>query len=183
MMTDVCVINETINFLFEWILRKFYGRYGDLIQQYEVSLYWHSDPWPGTVTSQMIKLSSNSMTLRPSLTFIELWVVSMEHLQRVWHASRTRLHFRTPGSVPFIWLAYTPIVKTSFTDLAVSILDFSPWISLGTFSILLQARVIFAVISTFFFCFSSSLFTLLSHFLLVFCGTGFTASLVMLYFP
>ena len=29
-----------------------------------------------------------------------LWVVSMEHLQRVWHASRERLHFRTPGSVP-----------------------------------------------------------------------------------
>ena len=29
-----------------------------------------------------------------------LWVVSMEHLQRVWHASRERLPFRTPGSVP-----------------------------------------------------------------------------------
>ena len=26
--------------------------------------------------------------------------VSMEHLQRVWHASRERLPFRTPGSVP-----------------------------------------------------------------------------------
>ena len=29
-----------------------------------------------------------------------LWVVSIEHLQRVWHASRERLPFRTPGSVP-----------------------------------------------------------------------------------
>ena len=28
------------------------------------------------------------------------WVVSMEHLQRMWHASRERLPFRTPGSVP-----------------------------------------------------------------------------------
>ena len=24
----------------------------------------------------------------------------MEHLRRVWHASRERLHFRAPGSVP-----------------------------------------------------------------------------------
>ena len=26
--------------------------------------------------------------------------ISMEHLQRVWHTSRERLPFRTPGSVP-----------------------------------------------------------------------------------
>ena len=59
---------------------------------------WHSDPWP-TVTSQLIRLSTNFMTLIPSLTFTDLWVVSMEHLQRVLHASRERLPFRTPGSV------------------------------------------------------------------------------------
>ena len=59
---------------------------------------WHADPWP-TVTSQPIRLSINFMTLIPSLTFTELWVVSMEHLQRVLHASRERLPFRTPGSV------------------------------------------------------------------------------------
>ena len=40
------------------------------------------------------------MTLIPSLTFTELWVVSMEHLQRVWYASRERLPFRTLCSVP-----------------------------------------------------------------------------------
>ena len=60
---------------------------------------WHSDPRP-TVTSQTIRLSTNFMTFIPSLTFTELWVVSMEHLQRVWLASRERLPFRTPGSVP-----------------------------------------------------------------------------------
>ena len=43
---------------------------------------WHSDPWP-TVTSQSIRLSTNVMTFIPNLTFTELWVVSMEHLQRV----------------------------------------------------------------------------------------------------
>ena len=40
------------------------------------------------------------MTFIPSLTFTELWVVFIEHLQRMWHASRERLPFRTPGSAP-----------------------------------------------------------------------------------
>ena len=37
----------------------------------------------------------------PSLTFTELRMVSIEHLQGVWHASRARLTFRTPDSVMF----------------------------------------------------------------------------------
>ena len=44
--------------------------------------------------------SGSFMTLIPTLTFTELRVVSMKHLQRMWHASRERLPFRTPGSVP-----------------------------------------------------------------------------------
>ena len=60
---------------------------------------WHSDPWP-TVTFQQIRLSTNSIALIPTLTFTESWVVSIEHLQRMWHASRERLPFRTPGSAP-----------------------------------------------------------------------------------
>ena len=47
---------------------------GDLIQHYEVSLSrmfkWHSDPWP-TVTSLPIRLSTNFMTMIPSLTFTD----------------------------------------------------------------------------------------------------------------
>ena len=62
----------------------------------------------------------------------------MEHLQRVWHASRERLPFRTPGSVPILGLASAPIVETKFLELAMSLLDFSPRIPLGTFSILLH---------------------------------------------
>ena len=57
-------------------------------------------PWPDTMTSQPIRLSTNFMTLIPSLTFAELWVVSMEHLQWVWHASRERLPFQTSYSIP-----------------------------------------------------------------------------------
>ena len=63
------------------------------------NVMWHSDPWP-TVTSQPIRLSTNFMTLIPRLTFTELWVVSKEHLQRVWHVSGESLAFRTLGSVP-----------------------------------------------------------------------------------
>ena len=33
-----------------------------------------------------------------------------------------------------------PIVETSFTEIAISLLDFSPWIPLGTFSMLLNTR-------------------------------------------
>ena len=62
----------------------------------------------------------------------------MEHLQRVWHASRERLPFRTPGSVPILGLANALIVETKFLELAMSLLDFSPRIPLGTFSVLLQ---------------------------------------------
>ena len=68
-----------------------------------MNVKWHSDPWP-TVTSVPIRMSTNFMTLITSLTFTELWGVSMEHLQQVMHASRERLFFRIPGSVDFLVL-------------------------------------------------------------------------------
>ena len=54
---------------------------------------------PGLAFLIFIFIFTNFMTFIPSLAFTELWVVSMEHLQRVWLASRERLPFRTPGSV------------------------------------------------------------------------------------
>ena len=94
--------------------RKFWGRYGDLIEQYEVSLsrmlneiltldqfHWlpYRSDFPPIV-----------MTLILGLTFTELRVVSMEHFQLVLLASRERLPFRTPE------FAYAQIVETSFTE-------------------------------------------------------------------
>ena len=38
---------------------------------------------------------------------------------------------------PFLELACAPIVETKFLELAMSLLNFSPWIPLDTFSILL----------------------------------------------
>ena len=82
--------------------RKFYGRYGDLIQQYEVSLSRMLNDIL-TLDQQWLPNQSDfppiSWPLLPTLTFTELRVVSIEHLQRVWHASRECLPFRTPGSV------------------------------------------------------------------------------------
>ena len=89
------------------------------------------------MTSQPIRLSTNFMTLIPTLNFTELWVVSMEHLQRAWHASRNAYpsgHLVPPP--PILGLACAPIVETRFLELAMSLLDFSPRIPLGTFSIL-----------------------------------------------
>ena len=42
----------------------------------------------------------------------------------------------TPGSVPILGLASAPILETKFPELVMSLLDFSPRIPLGTFSIL-----------------------------------------------
>ena len=67
------------------------------------------------MTSQPIRLSPNFMTLIPSLTFAELWVVSREHFQRVWYARRNAyspyIWFR-----PFLGLAHALIVETIFPE-------------------------------------------------------------------
>ena len=68
------------------------------------------------------------MTLIPTLTLTELRQVCMEHLLRgVACKKRERLFFRTPVP-PFLGLAYAPIVETRFLELAMSLLDFSPWL-------------------------------------------------------
>ena len=83
------------------------------------------------------RLYTDLMTV-PGLTFTELrgfhWacVTVVTCQQGVLTLSDT--WFRQP----FLGLAWTPIVKTRFLDFAVSLLDFSPWIFLGTVSILLQ---------------------------------------------
>ena len=64
----------------------------------------------------------------------------MKHLQRVWHASKERLPFGHLVPSPILGLANAPIVETKFLELAMSLLDFSPRIPLGTFSILLSTN-------------------------------------------
>ena len=105
-------------------LRSIRGSYSAIWSMPLTNVKWHSDPWP-TMPSHPIRPSIIFTTSIPSLTFTELWVVSMEHLQRVWLASSKRLPFRTSDSAPppFLELACAPIVETRFLELAISLLD------------------------------------------------------------
>ena len=91
-------------------LRKFNGRYGDLIKQYEVSLSQMLNDilWPDHIQWQ----HPTEQTLYRTRPFTEFWVVSIEYLRRVWHADRGRLLLRTPGPVP-LGLAYILLVETN----------------------------------------------------------------------
>ena len=82
----------------------------DLIKQYEVSLTQMLNDilWPDRIQWQ----PPTDQTLYRTRPFTEFWVVSIEHLRRVWHADRGRLLLRTPGSVP-LGLAYVLLVETN----------------------------------------------------------------------
>ena len=91
-------------------LRKFNGRYGDLIKQYEVSL---SQMLNDILWSDHIQWQPpTDQNLYRTRLFTEFLVVSMEHLRRVWYANRGRLLLRTPGPVP-LGLAYVLLVETN----------------------------------------------------------------------
>ena len=120
--------------------RMFYGWYGDLIQQNEVSL---------------------SRMLNDILTLDQQWLPNQSDFPPIswpWYRLWPSPNFEWfPWSIcngcgmpagnacpsghlvpsPILGLAYAQIVETEFLELAMSLLDFSPRIPLGTFSILL----------------------------------------------
>ena len=57
-------------------------------------------------------LPPTDQTLYRTWPLSEFWVVSIEHLRRVWHADRGCLLLRTPGPVP-LGLAYVLLVETN----------------------------------------------------------------------
>ena len=70
-----------LEFVIQEVLWSIRGSYSAIWSFPLTNVKWHSDPWP-TVTTQPIRLSTNFMTFLPTLTFTELRVVSMDHLQR-----------------------------------------------------------------------------------------------------
>ena len=54
------------------------------------------------------------MALIPNLTFTESLEVSMDRLRRIWDASKERLPFQAPASVPFLELEYVVIIENIF---------------------------------------------------------------------
>ena len=142
MLLDVfALIQPYIQTHFKSTFRKFYGRSGDLIQQYKVSL---------------------SRMLNGILTLDQLqWLPYQSDFSTIlwpWHRAWPSPNYEWfPWSIcngcympaenaypsghlisPLLGLPYAPIVETSFPALDLYFLDSSPWISLGIFSILLQ---------------------------------------------
>ena len=124
--------------------RKFYGRYGDLVEQYGVTLSRMLNDIL-TLDQQWLPYRSDFPPISwplyrawPSPTYEWFpWSIC-----NGWLASRERFPFRTPGSAPHLGLANAPIVETKFLELAMSLLDFftsnTPWYFLDfAFSIFL----------------------------------------------
>ena len=123
--------------------RKFYGRYGDLIQQYEVSLprmlndiltldqQWLSNQ------SDFPPISWPWYRLRPSPNYDCFpWSIYNGCGMPAGNAYPSG-HLVPPPPPPILGLTYAPIVETNFLELAMSLLEFSPRIPLDTFSVLL----------------------------------------------
>ena len=87
----------TLEIVIQEVLWSIWGSYSAIWSIPLTNVKWHSDPWP-TVTSQPIRHSTNSMTLIPSLTSTDYKWFSWSICNGC--ASRERLPFRTPGSVP-----------------------------------------------------------------------------------
>ena len=121
--------------------RKVYGRYGDHIQQYEISL---SRMLNDILTLDQQWLPNQSDFPPISWPWYRLWP-SPNHEWFPWNISNgcgmLAGDAYPSGHLvpsPILWLANAPIVETKFLELAMSLLDFSTRIPLGTFSILLS---------------------------------------------
>ena len=98
---------------------------------------WHSDPWP-TVASQSVRLSTNFTTFIPSLTFTDYEWFPWSICNGCGMPAGKAYPSGHLVPSPIVGLACAPIVETRFLELAMSLLDFSLRIPLGTFSILLD---------------------------------------------
>ena len=120
--------------------RKLYGRYGDLSQQYEVSLSWMLNDIL-ILDQQWLPYQSDfpriSLPFIPSLTFTDYEWFPWSICNGCGMPAGSAYPSGHLVPSPILGLACAPIVQTRFLELAMSLLDFSPLIPIGTFSILL----------------------------------------------
>ena len=90
------------------------------------------------MTSQLIRLSTNFMTLIPSLPFTDYEWFPWSICNGCGMPAGNAYPSGHLVASPIVGLACAPIVETRFLELAMSLLDLSPRIPLGTFSILLD---------------------------------------------
>ena len=88
--------HETLKIVIQEVVWSIRGSYSAIWSFPLGNVKWHYDSLAVTGISKPIRLSTNLLTLIPSLTFIELCVFFIEHLQRIWHVSRERVPFQTP---------------------------------------------------------------------------------------
>ena len=117
--------------------RKFYGRYGDLIQPYESS----------RITNDILTLEQQGLPNRSDFPTISWpWYRAWPSQNFEWFPWSICKGCGMPAGnaypsehlvpSPFLELSYAPVVETRFLEISMSLLDFSPWIPFGNFSIL-----------------------------------------------
>ena len=91
--------------------------------------------WPDHIQWQ----PPTDQTLYWTRPFTEFWVVSIEHVRRVWHADRGRLLLRTPGPVLY-GICKCSFVETTDTQSYITpVNDCFPWLDcLPTLTLLLN---------------------------------------------
>ena len=92
------------------------------------------------ILDQPIWLSTNFMTLIPSLTSTDYEWFPWSICNGCGMPAVNAYPYGHLVPSPIVGLACAPIVETRFLDLAMSLLDFSPRIPLGTFSIFAHIR-------------------------------------------
>ena len=131
-----------------WSIR---GSYSAVWSTPLTNVKWHSDPWQ-TVTSQPIRLSTISW---PGYRTWPSSIMSGFHGAFATGVACQQGTLTLPDTwlytSPIVGRACAPIVETRFLELAMSLLDFSPRITLGTFSILLNTKVTMKVTRSFTF--------------------------------
>ena len=77
------------------------------------------------MTSLPIRLSTNFHNLNIGLDLLRITkVVSKEHMQQVWHASRERTPLRAPGPITLLGLAYALILRPVLPNLPYHVSTF-----------------------------------------------------------
>ena len=123
-------LTTLISYVIQELLWSIRGSYQTIWSLPLTNYKWNSAARPITVTtSQPIRLFINFMTFISSLTFTELWMVSIEHFQRCGMPAWNTYHSR--HLVPSLYRAY---ISSNCWDHDIP--DFSPQISLCTLSIL-----------------------------------------------
>ena len=108
------------------IMSAFHGAFatGVACQQGTLTLpdTWFCPPLWDLLVLQLLKPDSSNLPCLCSTFHLECpLVLSRFCLQRVWHASRERLPFRTPGSVPHCATCFCSNCETRFLELAMSL--------------------------------------------------------------